>query len=181
MYLISNNAEVFSVKSRTILKHLVDSAGYRYVSLYNGIKQKNESIHRLVAIHFIENKSLKYAVNHIDGNKANNVSSNLEWVTRSENEIHASENNLKLNNFNKKIKSNTSGFVGVSKKKRGKTEMWYAYCNYKKKTHFVGYYNTPEEASIARSEYMESNGIAKSKANPTTADVFADAVKVLKA
>src|SRR5699024_7798062 len=58
---------------------------------------------RLVAIHFIPNINNKKFVNHIDGNKNNNSVFNLEWVTQSENEKHAFENNLK-NKVNKKFK-----------------------------------------------------------------------------
>ena len=45
-------------------------------------------MHRTVAIHFIGYRE-GLEVNHIDGNKGNNRVDNLEWVTRSENQIHA--------------------------------------------------------------------------------------------
>jgi len=54
----------------------------------NGIGKKH-SVHRLVAIAFIDNFNKKTDVNHIDGNKLNNNINNLEWVTKSENIKHS--------------------------------------------------------------------------------------------
>ena len=52
------------------------------------------SIHRAVAIAFIANPNNYPQVNHIDGNPANNLVENLEWVTPTENAIHARDNGL---------------------------------------------------------------------------------------
>ncbi len=46
-------------------------------------------VHRLVAQYFCDGYAEGLVVNHIDGDKTNNRSSNLEWVTRSENDLHA--------------------------------------------------------------------------------------------
>jgi hypothetical protein len=71
------------------------SAGYNMVNLKRNGKIKHCLVHRLVADAFIPNKNNKPTVNHIDGNKLNNIVSNLEWATRSEQNIHASKLGLK--------------------------------------------------------------------------------------
>ena len=55
------------------------------------VNQKTISIHRLVANAFVSNPDpiSKTDINHKDGNKLNNNFLNLEWVTKSENMIHA--------------------------------------------------------------------------------------------
>ena len=55
--------------------------GYMGVALCENGKIKGLSVHRLVAIAFIENKCNKKCVNHIDSNRGNNMITNLEWVT----------------------------------------------------------------------------------------------------
>lgn len=62
---------------------------YLCVDLCKNNQTKRYSIHRLVAKMFIPNIKNKPQVNHIDGNKHNNNISNLEWVSSSENAIHA--------------------------------------------------------------------------------------------
>ncbi len=52
-------------------------------------KRQVTKIHRLVAEHFLDEIEGKTCVNHIDGNRENNNVENLEWVTPSENSIHA--------------------------------------------------------------------------------------------
>lgn len=87
-----------------ILKGSLDKDGYNKVTLVNKDgKLKSFRVHRLVAIHFIENPLNKSTVNHKDGNKLNNNVFNLEWNTTSEQNSHAYKIGL---NSRKGIKNN---------------------------------------------------------------------------
>ena len=65
-----------------------------YLSVQFGKGGKFNLVHRLVSKTFIKNDKNKPQVNHIDGVKDNNRVDNLEWVTQSENQIHAYKNGL---------------------------------------------------------------------------------------
>lgn len=57
--------------------------------------KKNNLVHRLVAVAFLDKPNGKDFVNHKDGNKLNNHFTNLEWCTQSENNQHAYDTGLK--------------------------------------------------------------------------------------
>ena len=78
--------------------------GYLIVRLVRpeNIRPENKMVHTLVASAFIPNSSNKPCVNHIDGNKQNNVVTNLEWVTHKENMEHAITTGLRNPHFNNK-------------------------------------------------------------------------------
>lgn len=63
--------------------------GYRQLTLAKNRSRAQRSVHRLVAEVFIPNPDNKKEINHIDGNKANNIVDNLEWCTRKENAVHS--------------------------------------------------------------------------------------------
>lgn len=64
------------------IKPFVSKSGYLYVDLGQKCRR---GVHQLVALNFCDNPNKKNIINHIDGNKLNNVSSNLEWCTQKEN------------------------------------------------------------------------------------------------
>ncbi len=89
LYQVSNFGRVKSLKTNRILKGSQINSGYLEVVLCKNKIHKHLLVHRLVAQAFIENSNNKKEVNHIDGDKQNNNVINLEWVTRSENELHS--------------------------------------------------------------------------------------------
>lgn len=73
---------------------------YSLIKMPQGKPPKTFRIHRLVAEAFLSNPKRKKFVNHKDGNKENNVVTNLEWVTKREDSLHAYSTGLrKAGNF----------------------------------------------------------------------------------
>jgi len=83
-YLISNLGNVFSLKSKRLMKKNVSNRGYERVT----IKGKQVSVHRLVCVAFLGENKNKKIVNHKNGIKTDNRIENLEWVTCRENTMH---------------------------------------------------------------------------------------------
>ena len=90
-YEVSNLGNVRSLKNGKVRmrKCVLNENGYVTIQLFKNAKNYDYKVHRLVALAFIPNPDNKEQVNHIDGNKQNNCIINLEWCTRSENEIHS--------------------------------------------------------------------------------------------
>jgi hypothetical protein len=98
LYQVSNAGEVkslsrivknFGLRHERILIPLKHNSGYSAVALSKGAKVTHFLIHRLVAVAFIDNPANRMFINHINGIKTDNRIENLEWVTSSENNIHA--------------------------------------------------------------------------------------------
>ena len=149
-YMISDLGRVFSIKSHRFLKPGIDGNGYYMVDLHNIGIRKTCKIHRLLGLHFLENPENKKCIDHKNGNRKDNTINNLRWATLNE------------NNYNAKIrKNNTSGVKGVSfDKKRNKYRVR---INYNNKEKFIGYFNSLEEATIARQQ--KANEIFKEFTN----------------
>lgn len=94
---VSNFGDVFSLRTGKILKQHTRKNGYKTIATKIGGRSGEIycfKVHRLVAEAFILDDNHKAFVNHIDGNKANNVVENLEWVTPSENAKHSFDTGL---------------------------------------------------------------------------------------
>ncbi len=110
-YIITDLGVIYSLKLGKTLQLFTTSAGYKSVSITEDKKSKKFFVHRLVMLTF--KGASKLPVNHIDGNKSNNNLSNLEYVTYSENSLHA----VKLGNIKtrkiKKIDKDTKEVIEV--------------------------------------------------------------------
>lgn len=90
LYKVSNTGKVLSIKRNLILVPCLNR-NYLKVNLYDKGKRAPTSIHRIVALNFINNPKKYKQVNHKDGNKLNNNVENLEWCDAAFNSKHAAE------------------------------------------------------------------------------------------
>jgi hypothetical protein len=93
--IICKNGVVKPIKGREIIQGKHKDVRYNQVSLWKANKGLNLWVHRIVAQTFIPNPENKPEVNHINGKDIyDNSVRNLEWVTSSENSIHAVQTGL---------------------------------------------------------------------------------------
>ncbi len=94
-YLISNKGRVYRKEhyrfgrfhGGRFLNPSTMTIGYKKVS----IRGKQITVHRLVALAFLDNPNNYTDVNHIDFNRENNNVENLEWCSKKMNIIHSAK------------------------------------------------------------------------------------------
>jgi hypothetical protein len=129
------NVKSFKRGKERILKPSI-TRGYLHICIFKNGKQKNKTVHQLVAEAFLNHKpcGLKLVVNHKDFNKQNNHVDNLEIATNRE-------------NTNRKHLKSSSQYVGVCWSKRDRKWRANIYINGKKKD--LGCFKIEEEARDA--------------------------------
>lgn len=141
------------IKGRILKQHLKRN-GYLCVDLSKESKVKTMTVHRIVAIAFLEKVEEKNQVNHINGNKMDNRVENLEWVTSQENRIHAFKTGLQHGN-GKKIRCNQLNIIFDSSYKAAE----YINLNYFK--------NSKQIPNVANKIRSAANGLQKTAYNFT--------------
>ena len=111
LYEVSNTGLIkslncYNYKEPHLLKLGKRPDGYLSVGLSKNNVTKTKTVHRLVAEAFIPNPNNLEMVNHKDEDKTNNHADNLEWCSRSYNQLYS----LKLHpERNKKFAENFKG------------------------------------------------------------------------
>ena len=93
-YAVSDMGQVKNIKTGKILSQHTRHDGYLQVTLWNKGQGKSFTVHRLVALNFLDNTNNYRDVNHKNGIKLDNRLENLEWITPSGNNYHAVKNKL---------------------------------------------------------------------------------------
>lgn len=90
-YFVCQNGFVYSSKrgKPVALQGVNSGDGYLVVTLWINSCGYQASVHRLVALEFLDNFDNLPCVNHKDGNKSNNSVANLEWCCHKANTQHA--------------------------------------------------------------------------------------------
>lgn len=109
-YYIFETGAIISKRTGYPLCVDMSSGGYWRVTLCRDGVAKKFFIHRLIAQHFIEPIDGLNCVNHKDGDKLNNHVSNLEWISRSDNQKHAYKLGLQKPNRKYAIESVNKAF-----------------------------------------------------------------------
>ena len=113
-----------------VLKALTDKG---YVVVY--INGKNYFAHRIIWL-WVYGEFPEAGIDHVNRNRADNRLDNLREATQKQNLANRS-----------KSRCNTSGYVGVARKKD--TRGWVATCKFEGKNKHLGVFDTAEEASEA--------------------------------
>ena len=93
-YSVSSLGRVRNNLSGRIKIQSVNTYGYFFVNLYKDDMTKPQpiTVHRIVAKSFLKGDG--ETVNHKNGIKTDNISSNLEWMSRAQNASHAWKSGL---------------------------------------------------------------------------------------
>lgn len=168
-YQVSNLGRVRSIRNNhgkyqeKIITQRVrsNSCEYKYVQLSVDNKPIHEAVHRAVAKAFVPNPDNKPMVNHIDGCKLTNNAGNLEWVTCSENHIHAYAAGLRQTNALAMVGKKAGGSSRFHNVTWDNTrQKWKASLKHQGKMVFQKRFDSEEEAALYVNQQLDLLGFS---------------------
>jgi hypothetical protein len=114
LYEASKDGHIRSSKTHQIISQCQNNEGYMRVTLSNKNFHQTLLVHRLIASTFCKKLSdEQMQVNHKNKIRNDNRVENLEWITRSNNVIHAKGNTVQLTSSNGTVKEFASPIVAA--------------------------------------------------------------------
>jgi hypothetical protein len=121
LYSISQNGDVYSIKSNKFLKPRQSMDGYNRVCFCINGSRYEQRVAKLVAMTYIPNPENKPQVNHKDYNRINDSIDNLEWCTNLENSKYSFNEKrymipetYKVYTFTNIFNGNSFSIIGIS-------------------------------------------------------------------
>lgn len=121
LYTISDNGQIWSIRSNKYLNPRLSLDGYNRVCLCRDNVRREYRVARLVAEAFISNPDNKPQVNHKDYNTQNDWATNLEWCTNYENAHYSCDanrfmkpKNYKVYTFTNVYNSRAFSIIGIN-------------------------------------------------------------------
>lgn len=143
-YLVSDNGQIYSLKTNKILKQHVNKNGYSTICVSIGTR-KNKiliRIHDAVGYNFVDGYQEGFEINHKNGNKQDNNATNLEWISHQYNIIHSWKTGLRKDNV--RVKCNETGEIFNTLKD---AEQW---CGIKSKYNLWEYLHNPKRKTAGK-------------------------------
>ena len=134
-----------------ILTNNIGNVGYPRVAMRKNNSAKLFCVHSLVAKTFIPNPNKLCDVNHKDGNRANPMVSNLEWVSRRENATHGF--------LKRKKHSKYPGVTFVKRRTPNAKDRWKSVLFVNGKHKFLGKFDTEIQAYQAYLIAIDKHGV----------------------
>lgn len=106
-YLLRNGIEAYRQKPSKIMAQQQNNSGYMLVHFWMDGHHSAKTVHSLVAKAFLSKTNQE--VNHIDGDKTHNHVRNLEWVSRTDNKLHAIK--IGLNKTAVRVRDPATGII----------------------------------------------------------------------
>jgi len=119
-----------------------DGGGYLQLNLSKNGKSKISKVHKLVSRSFLGEPN-GLVVNHIDGDRRNNIIENIEYVSVRENTTHG--------------KNTKKTYTGARFHKRH--NRWYSHISIKGVKKYLGCFKTEKEAAVAYKDALTTYGV----------------------